>query len=150
MTKMDPARTVRPAPAPLRWAVWCQYALAAFQVLIAVLLYLNWEDTVEGFDGRSFAPTRDAAEGAAAGTLGMHVLMALLYLLFGWKVRAGRRWARVAATILLTYNVIGGIGALLAISDQTPLNPLGMALAVVAIVLLWGPASARAHFARRR
>jgi hypothetical protein len=79
----------------------------------------------------------------------MHILMTVLYLLIARKVPAGRRWARVVATILLAYNVIGGVGALFAISDETPLNPIGIVLALAAIGLLWAPAAARAYFARR-
>lgn len=155
MTEVDTARTGatgtgRQLPASLRWTAWCMSALAAFQVLIAVLMYLNWEETVEGFTGTSFAPNRDAAEGAALGGLGMHVIMGVLYALLAWKLPRGRRWVQVLATILIGYNIIGGIGALFAISDETPLNPVGLALAVVAFILLWVPAASRAYFSRQR
>jgi hypothetical protein len=130
-----------------RWTRWCLLALAAFQLLIAVLLVLNWDSTVGSFTGRAFAPNRDAAEGAAVGSLGIHVLLAALYVLVAVKVPAGRRWARVVATILLAGNIIGGVAALFAISDETPLNPVGIALAVVGLVLLWAPS--RKHAATR-
>ncbi|MEV3986239.1 hypothetical protein [Nonomuraea sp. NPDC049758] len=123
----------------LRWTGWCLYALAAFQALIAVLLLLNWQDTVSGFTGRALAPTRAAAEGAAAGSLGVHVLLAALYVLAAVKVPADRRWARVVATVLLAYNVIGGIVTLFTIPGETPLNPAGVVLALAALILLWGP-----------
>jgi hypothetical protein len=113
----------------IRWTALCLYALAAFQLLIAVLLCLNWEQTVEGFTGRAFAPTRDAAVGAAAGSFGVHILLVGLYVLLAVKLPSGRRWVRVVATVLLAYNVLGGIAALLAISEQTPLNPVGIVLA---------------------
>jgi hypothetical protein len=149
MTELDATPTGRRAPTPLRWTAGLLYALAAFQALIAVLLRIDWEETVEAFTGRAFAPTRAAAEGSAAGSLGIHVLLALLYLLLAVKVPAGKRWARVVATIVLAYNVVGGVVALLAISGETPLNPVGIALALSAAILLWAPASSRAHFAWR-
>jgi hypothetical protein len=143
---MSPTTT----PTPLRWTAVCLYALAAFQVLVAVLLLLNFEETVDGFTGKAFAPTRDAAVGAAQGSLLLHVIMAALYVLLAVKVPAGRRWARIVATILLGYNVIGGLVALFAIADETPLNPIGIVLAAAALVLLWVPAASRAQFAGRR
>ncbi|GAB3400955.1 hypothetical protein [Flindersiella endophytica] len=127
----------------IRWAALCLYALAAFQVLIAVLLYLNWDETVAGFTGKAFAPTRDAAEGSAAGALGVHILLAALYVLLAVKLPAGRRWVRVVATVLLAYNVIGGIVTLAAMSEQTPLNPIGIVLAAAALLLLWLPRNDR-------
>jgi hypothetical protein len=135
-------------PTPLRWSVWLVYALAAFQILIAVLLLLNWQETVDGFVGKAFAPTRAAAEGAAQGSLVIHILLALLYVLVAIKISSGRRWARVLATILLAYNVIGGLATLATISGQTSLNPVGIVLAAAALVLLWVPAASRAAFAR--
>jgi len=125
-----------------RWAAWCLAALAAFQLLIALLLLLDWDSTVDSFTGRAFAPTRDAAEGAAAGSLGMHVLLAVLYVVLAVKV--ARRWARIVATVLLAVDVLGGLATLFTISDETPLNPVGIVLAVAALVLLWLPARAEA------
>ncbi|HZE41325.1 MAG TPA: hypothetical protein VE172_21205 [Stackebrandtia sp.] len=137
----------RPAVGPPRWAAWCLYGLSAFQVVIAVLLYLNWNDTVDGFTGEAFAPRRDAAEGAAAGALGVHVLLAVLFLVVAAKVAAARRWARIVATVLLAFVIVGGIGAMLTISEQTPLNPIGVALALAAVVLLWMPTASRGRSA---
>lgn len=124
---------------PLRVAVWCLYALSAFQLLIAILLYLNWQQTVDGFTGRPFAPTPEAAESAAAGTLGLHALVALLYLWLAWKVGARRRWARLVATLLLAVNIVGGVVTMFTLSDQTPLNPVGIVLALAAVIFLWVP-----------
>jgi len=121
---------------------WFLFALAAFQLLIAVVMVLNWDSTVAGFTGKSFAPTRDAAEGAAAGSLGMHVILAVAYAVVAAKI--DRRWAKVVATVMLAFTIVGGVAALSAISEETPLNPVGIALAVVALVLLWLPARKRA------
>ncbi|TDV48996.1 hypothetical protein [Actinophytocola oryzae] len=132
----------------IRWTTWCLYALAAFQLLIAVLLILDWDDTVTSFAGESFAPTRDAAEGAAVGSLGIHVLLAIFYTVVAARLPAGRRGTRVRATILLSLTVVGGLVTLFAIADETPLNPVGIVLAAATLVLLWLPAQSRAHFAR--
>jgi hypothetical protein len=69
------------------------------------------------------------------------------YVVLAVKVPAGRRWARIVATILLAFNVVVGVASLFAISDETPLNPVGIALAVVGLVLLWAPS--RKHAATR-
>jgi nitrate/nitrite transporter NarK len=117
---------------------WFLLALAVFQLLIAVLLLLNWDSTVAGFTGKSFAPNQNAAEGAAVGSLGVHVVLAVLYVVVA--IYIDRRWARTRATILLAFTIIAGVAAFFAIGDETPLNPVGIALAVIALVLLWGPA----------
>jgi hypothetical protein len=120
-----------------RPTAWCLAALAVFQLLIALLLLVNWDSTVDSFAGKAFAPTRDAAEGAALGSLGVHVVLAVLYVVFALNIR--RRWARVRATVLLAVNVVLGVVTLFAIPDATSLNPVGIVLAVAALVLLWGP-----------
>jgi hypothetical protein len=123
---------------------WVLAALSAFQLLIAVLLLLNWDDTVESFTGRAFAPTRDAAEGAALGSLGIHVVLAVLYLVLAIRISAGRRGTRIRATVLLAITVVVGVATLFTIPDATSLNPVGIVLAVVALGLLWVPSRANA------
>jgi hypothetical protein len=123
---------------------WVLAALSAFQLLIAVLLLLNRDDTVESFTGKAFAPTRDAAEGAALGSLGVHVFLAVAYLVLAIRITAGRRSTRIRATVLLAITVVVGVATLFAIPDATSLNPVGIVLAVVALALLWVPSRAKA------
>jgi hypothetical protein len=118
------------------------FALAVFQLLIAALLGLNWNGTVDAFTGRSFAPDRNAAEGAALGSLGVHVLLAALFVVVAAKLPA--RWARVLATVLLVFTIVVGVAILFPITRETALNPVGIIMAVVALVLLWVPARTHA------
>jgi hypothetical protein len=118
-------------------------ALAIFQVVIAVLVFVNWDETVSAFVGHSFAPTRDAAEGAVLGTLVVHLLLAVLCVFLARAFLRGRRSARIRGTILLVATAVGGITAM-GLPSQTYLSPIGVALAVVALSLLWLPASRRA------
>jgi hypothetical protein len=118
------------------------YAQAVFQVVIAVLLGFNWEPTVTAFTGHAFAPTRDAAEGAALGALVVHVVLAVVCVLLA------RRLPRVRTTIVLALTAVGGVVAM-GLPSQTYLSPIGVALALAALVSLWLPAR-RPESARQR
>jgi hypothetical protein len=108
------------------------YAQAVFQVVIAVLLGINWDPTVTAFTGHAFAPTRDAAEGAALGALVVHVVLAVVCVLLA------RKLPRIRTTIVLTLTAVGGVVAM-NLPSQTYLSPIGVVLALAAIVFLWLP-----------
>ncbi len=122
-----------------RWAAWCLVAEAVFQVLIAVLLVINFDQTVDAFVGHGFAPTRSAAQGSALGSLLVHVVLAVLCLLLAWAVPRRGRVSRILATVLLVLIAVGGVAAM-ALPSQTWLSPVGVLLALAALVLLWLPA----------
>jgi hypothetical protein len=124
-----------------RWAAWCLVAEAAFQVLIAVLLVINFDRTVDAFVGHGFAPNRDAAQGSALGSLLVHVILAVLCLLLARAVRRGGRVSRILATLLVALIAVGGVAAM-ALPSQTWLSPVGVLLALAGLVLLWWPARA--------
>jgi hypothetical protein len=126
----------------MRWAVRCLYGLAVFQVVIAVLLWINFEPTVTAFAGHSFAPTRSAAEGAALGALIVHLVLAVLSVVFARTVPAGKRGTRIRATVMLAITAVGGVAAM-GLPSQTYLSPIGVALALAALCLLWAPSNRR-------
>jgi hypothetical protein len=126
----------------VRWAGWCLLAGAVFQVIVAVLLAVNFGGTVDTFIGHGFAPTRDAARTSALGGLVVHLVLAVLCLLLARAVPRGGRTGRVLATVLLALIAIGGVAAM-ALPSQTWLSPIGVALALVGLVLLWLPTRAR-------
>jgi hypothetical protein len=115
-----------------RWATRCLYGQTVFQVVIAILLWLNREATVTAFTGRAFAPTRDAAEGAVLGALVVHLVLAVVCVFLA------RKLPRVRATIVLALIATGGVAAM-GLPSQTYLSPIGVALALAAIVLVWIP-----------
>jgi RsiW-degrading membrane proteinase PrsW (M82 family) len=106
------------------------YAEAVFQVVIAVVLGINWDPTVTAFTGHAFAPTRDAAEGAALGALVVHVVLAVVCVVLA------REQPKIRTTIVLVLTAVGGVVAM-GLPSQTYLSPIGVALAVGGLVALW-------------
>ncbi|MEV4315759.1 hypothetical protein [Actinocrispum sp. NPDC049592] len=130
----------------MRWAARCLYAEAVFQIVIAVLLWLNWEPTVNAFIGTAFAPNRDAAEGTALGAEVVHVVLAGLSVWFATRLPKGR----VRATVVMALVAVGGVAAM-KLPSQTYLSPIGVAIAIAAIVLMWVRSSVpRPESAHRR
>jgi hypothetical protein len=76
------------------------------------------------------------------GALVFAVVVALLYLLFAFKLKAGRNWARVVLTILTVLSVI----ALFVTKGTTAITYVGDAAAVIATVMAFLPRS-NAYFA---
>jgi multidrug efflux pump subunit AcrB len=78
-----------------------------------------------------------ATVGQAIG-IAVVVAIALLYLLLAFKLKAGRNWARVLLTIITLLQV-----AALVTAEGTPVGYVSCAVAVVALVLSYFPASNR-------
>jgi hypothetical protein len=72
------------------------------------------------------------------------IVFAGLYLLFAFKARAGRNWARITLTVLTVLRVV-----VLAIGFSL-LSALSALVAVVAVVLLFLPASNQFFAASKR
>ena len=125
----------QPASAPPREIVisfWC-YVAAAVIVLIGGLLYLGAKqallDTLRSNNtgGLTESQLQTAANLAIGFFVVSAVIIAGLYLLFAYKLRAGRSWARIVLTIIVALHllilifILGGtlvsyIGALAAIA----------------------------------
>jgi hypothetical protein len=67
-----------------------------------------------------------------------------LYVLFAFKARAGRNWARIALTVLTALGVLA-----LVIGGFSVVGILSTVVSVVAVVLLFLPASNQ-HFAAQQ
>lgn len=65
------------------------------------------------------------------------VLFALVYLLFAFRLRAGRNWARVVLTVFVALQVI----SLVVTQGSTIVTYLSTGLSVIATVLAYLPAS---------
>lgn len=86
------------------------------------------------------------------------VLFVGLYLLFAFKMRAGRNWARIVLTVLSALSVVSLFSATASvkINDQTYTSGsnqvtgwIGAVISVLAIVLMFLPAS-NEYFARTK
>lgn len=123
-----------------QWSVCCVLALAVFQVLIAILVYVNRNAVTNAFVGHSFAPTLAIARTAVLGTLVMHLLLAVLTGVLAYALPRAGRATRLLGTILLAVIAVGGIAAM-TLPNQTYLSPIGSALALAGLVLMWLPSS---------
>lgn len=81
--------------------------------------------------------------GVKLASIVVAVIFVGLYLLFAMKMRAGRNWARIVLTVLSALSIVSAASR--ATSSQL-FGWIGAALAVVAIVLMFLPASS-AYFA---
>lgn len=98
--------------------------------------------------------TRDQASSAVTVGLVVGAVIALiligLELLFAFKMRAGRNWARIVLTVLGVLGVLFGLyGLTNGLTVGTVLNIISIIVVVAAIVFMFRPA-ASAYFSRPR
>lgn len=60
--------------------------------------------------GLSEQQLEQVANIAVVASIVVSVVFALLYLLFAWKMRAGKNWARVTLTLLTLFQVVMALG----------------------------------------
>lgn len=153
-----PGRTVAPAPVTAAFGV---YLLAAAIALVGMVLALNsdiWAQAVResGVDRQDLGGMSvDSVITIAKGlVIAVGVVFVALYLLFAFKMRAGRNWARITLTVLSALSLLSTVNATgsLTINDRTYSSAtsattgwIGAVLAVVAIVLMYLP-SANEYF----
>lgn len=92
-----------------------------------------------------------AATVSIAFSVVISVLFALLLVWLGVKVLAGRNWARITVTVLLGLGVLSGLYSLTRSGGAAALvlDLVTLVVSIAVLVLLWGPAAARAHYAKR-
>lgn len=80
-----------------------------------------------------------------------HPISAVLYVWLAVLVYSGRNWGRIAITVLLGFQAVGRYFVFVSYPSLEVRADLvtGWALSVVVLCLLWIPAAARGHFARR-
>jgi len=69
-------------------------------------------------------------------------------VLFVWKTRSGRRWARVVLTVLAVFSVLSNVLSLLQGGSTVVSAVVSLLLVPAAAVLMWRPA-AKSYFAER-
>ncbi len=150
----------RPLPAPpgpVKGA-FLIYLVAALISVVGIVLVLTsnvWNQAIAA------AGTSTAADGTSADsvvnaakiiTVVFAAVFIALYLLFAFKMRAGRNWARIVLTVLSALSILSAArssasvtvnGQSFSVGSSQATGWIGAALAVVAIVLMYmGPSNA--------
>lgn len=148
-----------PRPTSVTAAFWCFLLTAAVSVLTGILAFASsgWQEALA--QGRAEAAARGVSSAnfetaiTFARVIGVIVAAAFLalYLLFAFKMLAGRNWARIVLTVLAALTLLSAITPT---TSQVTLNNqvytvqsgrttgfISLALAVLGIVLMYLPAS---------
>ncbi|OXM61288.1 hypothetical protein [Amycolatopsis vastitatis] len=133
-------------PGTIEGAFWAFVASTVLGLAGGLLLFVNWDalaDTLRTANRQRGGTLTDAQIDQAATitlvvTVVIVVLIAALYLLFAFKLRAGRNWARIVLTVLTALHVISLLTA-----QDTVFGYLAALAAVVGVVLSFtGPSNA--------
>lgn len=122
----------------LRWASRCLAALSVFQLVVALLLYLNRAGFVRDMTGSWIAPTAEAAHQTFVGTLSIHCALAVVFAALSRRLPRGRLATKVRTSVVCTATAVIGTLALWLPAD-TSISPLGVLLALAVLALLWTP-----------
>jgi hypothetical protein len=136
------ARTYTP-PTEMTAAFWC-YVVAALISLVGGLLVIGQKqaflDTLrKSSNNANLTPEQldSVASTEITVAIVIAVIIAALYLLFTFKLRAGRNWARIVLTVVAALALL----SLLFGNGQTLLGYIGELAAVAGAVLSWLPKS---------
>jgi len=138
-----------PAPQQVQISFWLWVATAVVGIISAVYGFTQRDAALNAARAVNTANLSDDTLQAAI-TFGLIlaavflVVFAALYLLFAFKARAGRNWARIVLTVLTVLDVL-----FLAVGFSI-LSGLSTLAAVVAVVLLFLPASNQFFTASKR
>ena len=145
----------------LRMAVAGLYLFAAFHLVWAGILPF-FRDAIADLIGASTAeiphdPLVALATGIVVGGVSFHVLLAMLYVLLSFVVRAARRWTIAVGTAILTVNVavaFNGLRSATVAGVFLALHWTSLVLAISIIALIWisavAPAAARGTVPAKR
>jgi hypothetical protein len=97
--------------------------------------------------------SRGIVDGTIFGSVGLHTLIAILYVWLAILTRRGYRHARMAATVLLVLDMLGGWLSFHAssnlLSSRLPYvigaEAISLGLQIGALWALWGPASSSSY-----
>ncbi|WP_433266064.1 hypothetical protein ACQPZF_39790 [Actinosynnema sp. CS-041913] len=131
----------RPVPIEVKVSFWIWIAGAVLSVVGALLALTQREEISEALRATpQFAQSTPEQLDAAVSmtimfTLVVGIVLAGLYVLFAFKARAGRNWARVVLTVLTA------LGLLTMLFRPSPSALITSLISVVAVVLLYVPNS---------
>ncbi|SDO76765.1 hypothetical protein SAMN04515671_1947 [Nakamurella panacisegetis] len=151
----------RPAPPGTVTGAFAIYLLVALLAAVGIVLGLTsnvWDEAVAANAGNSGVDAQALVNTAKTITVVVGAALLALYLLFAFKMRAGRNWARIVLTVLSALSILSAFSASASVtvnghvyrSSSTQISGwIGVALAVVAIVLMYMSAS-NAYFTASR
>lgn len=122
---------------------WIWAATAALLFVGAILFILNRDTVAQALrqspnGGQLTAQQLEQAASVAVGVgAAILLIIAALYLLFAFKAKAGRNWARITLTVLTALNALSALSG----TSGGVANYIGLILAIVAVVLLYLPPS---------
>jgi heme/copper-type cytochrome/quinol oxidase subunit 2 len=128
-------------PRELVISFWC-YLAAAIIALIDGLLYVGAKQAIlntlrANTKGLTESQLQNAANTAVVLFVVIPVIVAGLYVLFAYKLRAVRSWARTALTIVVVVHLLIVVFVL----GGTPVSYIGVLAAIVGCVLSYLPNS---------
>lgn len=145
-----------PAPPPVRLAGIEIFVLAVLNLVGIVVAVGSRSRIVDQLHKSSTQLTGSQINAAATVSIAFSVVIsvasAALLVWLGVKVLRGRNWARITVTVLLVLGVLSGVYSLVRSGGGVAslvLELVSLVISVTVLVLLWAPAAARAHFARR-
>jgi putative Mn2+ efflux pump MntP len=138
-----PQASPQAAPTEIIVSFWC-YLVAAVVGLVGGLLLLGSRQAIEDSlrtantqAGRyTDAQIHQLATIAIAVTVGIAIVFAALYVLFAFKLKEGKNWARIVLTVLAALALIS-----LLLGRSSLLSFVGEVAAVVGAVLSYLPKS---------
>lgn len=139
---MDVPRQTYTPPTEIQAAFWAYIVAALVGVIGALMLFGARQQLLDAARTSSPTLTEDQLNSVVSITIGSIVVVGLifaaLYVLFAFKLRAGRNWARIVLTIVavlaLLSLLIGGAGS-------SVLRLVGDLAAIVGAVLSYMPNS---------
>jgi uncharacterized membrane protein (DUF2068 family) len=139
----EPARK---PPLPVVCSFWILIASAALRVFIVVLTLASWNSLINQQLTNLPANTTVAQERAAMHTyltfnVVLDLVFAALYVLFAYRIRSRRNWARLVITAIV---VLFGLFDIFSGTD--PITLVTILVELAAVALLYVP-SAREYFA---
>ena len=149
-----PAAAARPAPAPVRRAVYLMYAGAAVYVVSGIVGVITLGSTGPGNPFQASPHGSPSVPGAVVMTatvvttaiaLISIVVPVLLWLWMAWKCKAGRPWARIVSTVLFGLATLATLLSLVTITGFWELLGMvaGWLAGLGATILLWQRSSSR-------
>lgn len=136
----QPSHAARPTTVSAAFVAWLVAIVLGFAT--AVLLFISAAGAVAATDS-SLTGDFFGITFVFAGILVLVLTVIELAVVF--RMRAGRNWARVTLTVLAVLQIVN---AIFSIALNPVISLIGVAVALVATVLMWLPAS-NAYFGRR-
>ena len=156
-----PTSAAPPQTVKIAFLTYVLAAAVSLVTLIALFTSDVWDDAIRDNPGAftsSGMSAEDAINAAKIVSAVVAIVFLALYLLFAFKMRAGRNWARIVLTILSALTLLSRFTASGAVEiggteyvDTTSqiTGWIGAVLALVAIIAMYAPAS-NAYFKERK